>query len=36
MKAFVVKYKGDQSKVIENARKLGYTIPSRSEVESWQ
>lgn len=30
------KYDGDFKKAIENAKKLGYSIPTRQEVESWQ
>lgn len=30
------KYDGDYKKAIENAKKLGYTIPSIEEIKSWQ
>lgn len=35
-KVLASKYEGDFKKAVENAKKLGYMIPSRSEVEEWQ
>lgn len=29
-------YNGDKTKAVENAKKLGYKIPTRTEVEEWR
>ena len=34
--AFALKYQGDGKKVIENAKRLGYTIPTRGDLDRWQ
>lgn len=34
--AFKYKYAGDTQKAVENAKKLGYTIPTKAEKDQWQ
>lgn len=36
LKIFANKYNGNFSKAIENMNKLGYTIPTQEEMQSWQ